>query len=65
MSMIRIGSNFRNRKPKESRKKGNTMKMRKVLSLILCLCMVFVLLPSAAIAADSEGEFKEEDKLQS
>ena len=58
--MIRIGSNFRNRKPKESRKKGNTMKMRKVLSLILCLCMVFVLLPSAAIAADSEGEFKEE-----
>ena len=36
------------------------MKMRKVLSLILCLCMVFVLLPSAAIAADSEGEFKEE-----
>ncbi len=36
------------------------MKKRIVLPFILCMCMIFVLLPAAVFAADSEGEFREE-----
>ena len=37
------------------------MKSRRFLSLLLCLCMALTLLPTVALAADSEGEFKEEN----